>query len=86
MSLTSENIIPGNHGKVFTTDINSEVVFKKVEEELLKIKGVEDVLFNDDRFPHEVTVHTNSLIKVNELQTVVKNLGYHIIPRTLFIL
>lgn len=86
MSLISENVIPGPHGSVFMVDIPDRHEFERVRDKILKVEGVEDVLFNDQTYPHEMTVHTLTLVKVKEIQEVVRDKGYHAVPARLLVL
>lgn len=84
MSLISENVIPGNHGKVFIIDINDRHEFEKVKEKILKIEGIRDVLYDDQSFPHEMTIHSQKLVNIKDIQDVVRDKGYHAVPASLF--
>tara|TARA_R110000868_G_scaffold158492_1_gene386657 strand:- start:581 stop:838 length:258 start_codon:yes stop_codon:yes gene_type:complete len=85
MSIISENVIPGNHGKVFGTNAKEANDLRRIEEHLLKIEGVKNVIFNDD-FPVEFTVHTTKMVEIKEIEKMVKGLGFHAIPKGLFAL
>ena len=84
MSLFSENVIPGNHGKVFTVNVEDQKEFETLQEALLKLDGIKDVMFNNDGYPPELTVHTDKLVKVEDVQAVIKEQGFHAVPKTLF--
>jgi predicted TIM-barrel fold metal-dependent hydrolase len=85
MSFISENVIPGDHGKVFGTNAKEPNDLKRIEENLLRIKGVKNVIFNSD-FPVEFTVHTTAMVEIKEIERMVKGLGFHAIPKGLFAL
>ncbi|MDY7394123.1 heavy-metal-associated domain-containing protein [Aureibaculum sp. 2210JD6-5] len=84
MSFLSENIIPGNHGKVFGTDAKRSVDLNKMRLAVLEIDGIKDFLFDLEKFPSEFTVHTSKVVKIETIQNVVKKLGFHAIPKVLF--
>ena len=83
MSILSENIIPGNHGKVFGTNAKEANDLRRIKENLLKIEGVKNVIFNDD-FPVEFTVHTTKMVEIKDIEKMVKGVGFHAIPKGLF--
>ncbi|MCM4163389.1 MULTISPECIES: heavy-metal-associated domain-containing protein [unclassified Arenibacter] len=83
MGILSENVIPGNHGKVFGTNAKEVKDLRRIKEHLLKINGIENVIFNDD-FPVEFTVHTTKMVEIKEIENMVKGLGFHAIPKGLF--
>lgn len=83
MSLLTDNIIPGEHGKVFGTNANEEIELIEIKDNLLKIDGVIEVQINTAIFPKEFTVITNKLISISEIEKGVKAIGYHAIPKEL---
>ena len=48
MSLLSENVIPGNHGKVFGTNAKDPQTLEKIKSPLELIDGVNDVIIHLD--------------------------------------
>ena len=84
MSLLSENVIPGNYGKVFSTDAKTSSDLLKIEKIILQIEGITDVIFDETVFPREFTVHTSKLVSVEDIEKKVKILGFHAIPKALF--
>ena len=83
MGILSENVIPGNHGKVFGTNAKEAKDLKRIKEHLLNIEGVKNVIIKDD-FPVEFTVHTTKMVEIKEIEKMVKGLGFHAIPKGLF--
>lgn len=83
MSLLTDNIIPGEHGKVFGTNANEEIELIEIKEQLLKIDGIIEIQINNAVFPKEFTVITNKLINIEEIEKSVKAIGYHAIPKEL---
>lgn len=84
MSLLSENVIPGNHGKVFGTNAKTEIELKRVQNAMIGVDGVKDVILNDAIFPREITVHTEKMVKVIDIEVAVIKSGFHVIPKGLF--
>lgn len=84
MSLLTENVIPGNYGKVFSTDATKEKDLEKIKTAIEKIQGIKCVCLNMDVFPKEITVHTTTLVHVDTIENEVKRLGFHAIPKALF--
>jgi hypothetical protein len=81
MSLLNDNIIPGEHGKVFGTNANEEMELIEIQNKLLQFIGITEVHINNSIFPKEFTVFTNKVISVNEIERLVKSIGYHAIPK-----
>ncbi|MGJ8659931.1 heavy-metal-associated domain-containing protein [Cellulophaga fucicola] len=81
MSLLSENVIPGNHGKVFGTNAKEQAEIAIVVEAILTVDGIKDVLVNADVFPAELTVHTNAIVEIEKIENAVKPTGFHAIPK-----
>jgi len=84
MSLLSENIIPGNHGKIFGTNANDPQDLDKIKIKILKIEGIKDVIINNEVYPKEFTIHTNKLVNVEDIEKAVISLGFHAIPKDIF--
>ncbi|WP_428740465.1 heavy-metal-associated domain-containing protein [Tenacibaculum sp.] len=84
MSLLSENVIPGNHGKIFGTDAKDLRDLERIKDRILSVHGVKDVIINSEVFPRELTVQTTELINVKEIEDAVKSTGFHAIPKGLF--
>ncbi|MEO8255487.1 MAG: heavy-metal-associated domain-containing protein [Flavobacterium sp.] len=83
MSLLTENIIPGEHGKIFATNANEESELIEIKNELLKIEGIEEVHINNAIFPKEFTIITDKVISIEEVEKVVKSTGFHAIPKAI---
>lgn len=81
MTYISENIIPGNYGKTFTTNVDDATEKSRLKEVILQVEGIKSILFADNVFPLEFTIHTNEVVNITELQNKVKDLGYHIIAK-----
>lgn len=84
MTFISENIIPGNYGKKFTTDVDEASEQAKLETAIMEIEGVKDVIFEKDVFPLVFTVYTNQVVDITDLQNKAKELGFHIIAKEPF--
>jgi copper chaperone CopZ len=83
MSLLTDNIIPGEHGKVFGTNANEEIELIQIKNSLLKVDGITEVSINNSIFPKEFTVFTNKVISIENIEKVVKSIGFHAIPKEL---
>jgi len=81
MSLFTDNIIPGEHGKVFGTDAEENTHLNEIKNNLLKIDGISEVVLNTEVFPREFTVYTDKVISVAEIEKNVKSIGFHAIPK-----
>lgn len=86
MSLVSENVIPGNHGKLFETNAKGNHDLNSIKDKLTSLDGIKDVIINAEVFPKEFTVYTSELVTIKDVESVVKSLGFHAIPKTLFTL
>tara|TARA_R110002167_G_scaffold13222_6_gene55591 strand:+ start:38382 stop:38642 length:261 start_codon:yes stop_codon:yes gene_type:complete len=84
MSLLSENVIPGNHGKIFSTNAKDSTSLLKIKKVILQLEGVKEVILNEDAFPREFIIHTSKLVSVESIENEVKKLGFHAIPKGLF--
>lgn len=84
MSLISENVIPGNHGKVFGTNATTPLEVDQIIQTVSKIKGVKDVIIDEEAFPKEFTVHSNSLVHVTDIQDALRPYKLHALPKRLF--
>lgn len=84
MSLLNENIIPGNNGKVFSTNATENYELEKIKAKIFELKGVKNVQLNSDVFPSEFTIHTSKLIRIKEIEEKVKAAGFHAIPKEIF--
>lgn len=84
MSLLSENIIPGNYGKVFETDATEHDQLEKIKLSILKLEGVKEVFVNEDDFPKKLTIHTSKIVDIEDVENAVKKIGFHVIPKSTF--
>lgn len=84
MGLLNENIIPGNHGKVFGTDAKFTKDLERIKAKILELKGIKTVLLNLEVYPREFTIHTSKLITVADVEKKVMATGFHAIPKGLF--
>lgn len=83
MSLFSENVIPGNQGKIFRTNAERISDLERIVNIVTSIEGVRDVTFDSDVFPREFTVHTTKMVRVKDVEDAVISLGFHAVPRGL---
>jgi hypothetical protein len=84
MSLLSENIIPGNHGKIFSTNATKDKEMEKIKLWLQKIDGVKEISIIEGVYPREFIVYTSKLISIVTIEDAVKKLDLHAIPKGLF--
>ncbi len=84
MSLLSENVIPGNHGKIFETNATEQLHLEKIKKVISEVVGVKNVTINIEIFPREITVYTSSLVSVEHIESVVVDSGFHVIPKSMF--
>ena len=56
----------------------------KIRKLVLEVPGIKDVILNGSVFPNVFTVHTESLIKISDIQKALKNVHLHAIPKSLF--
>jgi hypothetical protein len=84
MSLLSENVIPGNHGKIFGTNAEEKKDLEEIKSKVLSIAGVKDVIINLEIYPREFTVHTTKLVNIKDIEDAVISAGFHAIPKNQF--
>ena len=84
MNLLAQNIIPGNHGKVFSTDAKKDKDILKIIKAIKKIPGIKDIIINKDVYPIEFTILTTSLIHIETVGNAVKRFGFHAVPKGIF--
>ncbi|MBQ0769506.1 MAG: heavy-metal-associated domain-containing protein [Bizionia sp.] len=84
MTVITENVIPGNHGRIFTTNTTSDSEMNAIKTEIEKIDGVKDVVLITEVFPKEFIVHTIKLIKNDDIEKAVSALGLKAIPKGIF--
>lgn len=81
MSLLSENVIPGNHGKVFETNAKEHHSLEKIKAAIELLDGIKDVIIKEGVFPRELTVHTTQIVSVKDIEDAVIRVGFHAIPK-----
>lgn len=84
MPVQTDNIILGNHGKIFGTNAIEEFASIEMKSNLLKLDGIVEVLLNIDIFPTEFTVHTYKIVFISAIENKVKSVGFNAIPKNLF--
>ncbi len=84
MSLLTDNVIPGNHGKIFGTNAINDLDLLEIKASLLKLDGIKEVFLNADIFPREFTVHTSKMIPIDAIENRVRMVGFHAIPKGVF--
>lgn len=81
MTFITENIIPGNYGKKFATDVDDPSEKSRLEAALLQIEGVTDVLFDDDEHPLVFTIHTDKVVNISQIQEKANEMNFHVIAK-----
>ena len=81
MSLISEHIIPGPHGRIFGTDAVEKRELECIKKRLLTLDGIKDVEINMDIFPREITVYTSKLVTIADVENKVKTTSFHAIAK-----
>jgi hypothetical protein len=84
MSFLSDNVIPGNHGKVFGTNATTNYDLQRIRVKILSLDGIKEVLINADVFPKEFVIHTSKVVTVKDIEDIVITTGFHAIPKDLF--
>ena len=84
MSILTDNVIPGNHGKIFGTNATEDIDLIEIKSSLLQLDGIQEVVLNTEIFPREFTVHTSKMIPVSDIENRVKLVGFHAIPKGTF--
>jgi len=84
MSLISENVIPGNHGKVFETNAKELEDLELIKNAALRVDGVEKVIIDADTYPKQFTVQTSKLVEVISIENEINKTGFHAIPKSIF--
>jgi len=84
MSLLSENLIPGNHGKIFGTNAKDNTDLERIKDRILSLKGIKDVVINSEVYPRELTIRTTKLVKIKDVEDIVLTTGFHIITKGVF--
>ncbi|WP_299391203.1 heavy-metal-associated domain-containing protein [uncultured Gelidibacter sp.] len=84
MTYITENIIPGNYGKKFTTDVDDASEKSKLEAAILEVEGVTKVIFEENVYPLVFTIHTDQVVHVSEIQDKAKALKCHVIAKEPF--
>ncbi len=84
MNLLSENVIPGNHGKVFETNAIEHKDLITIKDAISNIVGIKDAIINEKVFPKKITIHTSTFVSIKEIEDVVIKTGFHAIPKSLF--
>lgn len=84
MSLLSDNVIPGNHGKDFETNATEHTDLLKIKEAMASVSGVKNVNLDENVFPKKFSIHTASVVSVKDIEDAVAKTGFHAIPKSLF--
>ena len=86
MSFLSDNVIPGDHGKIFGTNTSKIEDMQEIKAAVIKLEGIRDITINKDTYPMEFTVLTSKMVEVDLIEKTVSQLGFHAIPKGWFAL
>jgi copper chaperone CopZ len=81
MSLLSDNIFPGKHGKVFRTNAKFEDDLYEIKKFLKDVDGIKEFEVKRDKFPVEIKIYTHKIVKVKDLVKKFKKTGFHLIDK-----
>lgn len=84
MSFLSENVIPGDHGKIFSCNATNKRELDIIRDSILTISGIRDVVEVSGVFPKELIVHTDEVVHVKDIEKAVMQSGYHVLPKGYF--
>lgn len=82
MCLLSDNVIPGKHGKVFGTNAENREDLIKIQSSISQVKGIKDIIMDDAKFPRELTVDTNAIVSVEDIEKTAIEAGFNVNPKT----
>lgn len=75
--------IPGRHKQLYTINTDNLLDFERVKVALLSISGVEDVLYDDQHSPPEITLLTDGTTPDTKVQLIGTQLGFQLQPKHL---
>ncbi|NVJ87485.1 MAG: heavy-metal-associated domain-containing protein [Algoriphagus sp.] len=81
MSILSDNVIPGNQGKVFETNAKEAKDLEQIQKKLLAMEGIKEVTLNQEVFPKEFTVHTSQMVPIKDIEQAVISEGFHAVTK-----
>lgn len=84
MGYLTENVIPGEHGKVFGTNAKEPKDIEKIMEALSEIEGIAKLDLDTSVHPVEITVLTSKMVEIKKIEDVVNHLGFHVVPKGYF--
>ena len=75
MSIITDNVIPGNHGKVFGTNAIDDIDLLEIKKNLIELDGIREVLLNTAIFPREFTIYSNKIVAISDIENKVRQVG-----------
>ena len=84
MSLLTENVIPSDHGRIFSTNASSDEQMAKIKSAIENVDGVKGVVLITEVFPKEFIVHTSKLVRVIDVEDAANHVGLHCISKGVF--
>ncbi|MEQ9443427.1 MAG: hypothetical protein RIG62_30590 [Cyclobacteriaceae bacterium] len=82
MCYITDHILPGTMGKTFIMGADHPIDYKYVLSVLNEFKGISSVQLNDQKFPCEMTIQSNSPIAVKDVQQRINTFGFHALPKS----
>ncbi|MDF9796545.1 hypothetical protein OKW21_001808 [Catalinimonas alkaloidigena] len=77
--------IPGKYEKVFTINLNALMTFESIKSDLLTLEEVEDVSFNNQVTPCEMTIYSDEEVNDATVQQIVAKHGHQAQPKKFLI-
>ncbi|MGJ5640578.1 heavy-metal-associated domain-containing protein [Formosa sp. S-31] len=81
MDILLDNVIPGNHNRMFETNATDEQDLLQIKEAIMRIRAIEKVEIKSNRFPVRITVYAYKLVEIAKIEEAVHDLGFNIIPK-----
>lgn len=81
MNLLSENILPGDLGKTFLVNTNSQEDLTKIKDALTNLEQIDRVEFHAETYPVEISVFVNTLVPISLIEEKVFEIGCHALPK-----
>lgn len=83
--LFSDNVLPGRQGRVFVTDAKRQDALELIRSSIYNVRGVKEVTVDESVFPREIKVHTSFKIPIKTIQKAVIEVGFHVVPKSLYV-
>lgn len=80
MRLLTNNIVPGNQGRIFGTNATEPTDLSTIKKSILALRGIKDVIVNDRVYPREITVYSTIIVTIDKIESLVKSMGFQALP------